>query len=99
MTTPVAEKFTNWLTKAQKGAVVEYFRGYLPMDGPLGLDRAALEAHEVGVVDLYQKRHGDMDYSYYAIKRRATKGKITPKSLSEMAWEKKNLIHALRNVG
>lgn len=78
-------KFTSWVAKAKPGSALEYHRGALSADcrdeaiehePPPGsalilrnTRRAVHEAHAAGLVTLVQKRHGDNDTSYIAIRR------------------------------
>lgn len=76
------DRFDAWLQTARPGSLIEYHRGHLVIDRQPKLDapdneaRAvlhdlatrALRAAERGLVHLVQRRHGDDDYSYLAIK-------------------------------
>lgn len=57
------------VTPLAKGTDFEYYRGATDFD-PIGVRReafnAASELQALGRVVLYQKRHGDGDYSYCA---------------------------------
>ena len=78
------EEFCDWLGMAFPGDRIEYHRGYLAVDQAAGrsllgdadrrqlsrLARRALIFAEEGRVHLVQRRHGDGDYSYLAIKAR-----------------------------
>lgn len=78
------EDFCNWLGTAFPGDTIEYHRGCLAVDQALGLSplsdtdcrrvsklaRRALIFAEEERVHLVQRRHGDADYSYFAIKAR-----------------------------
>lgn len=76
----------TWLPNAKRGERMEYWRGYLWADchgthddAPVkGVRRTAWRLYQLGRVLLVQKRHGDEDYSYYAI---ATGGTKSPKVL------------------
>lgn len=74
-------RFRAWLARAEPGAVLEYHRGLLVFDrspvSELGEDErrlvvrladAALSVADDGLVHLVQRRHGDFDFSYLAIK-------------------------------
>lgn len=76
------EAFRGWLKRAGPGQQLEYYRGYLvrdrwPTSDPsederraLGrLAEAAWRAADEGLVDLVQRRNGEFDFSYLAIKR------------------------------
>jgi hypothetical protein len=79
------EAFCRWLGKATPGDCIEYHRGHLLIDRsrPLGpfsekdrrelsaIANRALALAEGGRMCLAQKRHGDGDYSYLAVKARA----------------------------
>lgn len=61
----------NWINTSFVGDVIEYYRGDLAYDKVTSdqLKYVAMEfwsAYENDKVTLYQKRHGDRDYSYYA---------------------------------
>lgn len=76
------EEFCAWVGEAASGQRLEYHRGHLVIDrcrgfSPLGeklrreLDAIADRAYalaEAGQLLLVQERHGDGDYSYFAIK-------------------------------
>lgn len=77
--------FNRWLLRALPGQQLEYHRGLLVRDrspaselaedGRRAVARiadAALRAAEDGLVDLVQRRNGDFDFSYLAIKRAQT---------------------------
>ena len=77
------KRLDEWLRKARKGARITYFRGYLcdpwlqPYDKVkhedhpkiLRFQRYVMEQYENGKVTLVQKKHGEMDYEYMAVKR------------------------------
>lgn len=77
------EQFVDWVTTAKKGSRISYFNGYLfrervtnPPSRVSGSNAAAKfklaskvwEFHQLGVVRLFQKRMGDEDYVYIAVK-------------------------------
>ena len=78
------EDLCDWLGTAFPGDTIEYHRGYLAIDQAAGLSpltdadrrrlsrvaRRALIFAEEGQAHLVQRRHGDGDYSYLAIKAR-----------------------------
>ena len=76
------EMFCDWLAGAQPGQQFEYYRGLLAYDrmpsaevlqphdrvALVALAKRAMQAAEDGRVALVQRRHGESDYSYIAIK-------------------------------
>lgn len=77
------EQFVEWATTAKKGSQVSYFNGYLfrerivnPPSRVSGHNAAskfklaskAWEFYQLGIVRLFQKRMGDEDYVYIAVK-------------------------------
>lgn len=78
------EDLCDWLGTAFPGDTIEYHRGHLAVDqvpslSPLsegdcrrlsGVARRAMIFAEEGRAHLVQRRHGDGDYSYLAIKAR-----------------------------
>ena len=54
--------YTNWIIKAPKTARITYYRGYL-CDPKLVQD-----SQKDNLVTLVQKRHGDFDYEYIAVR-------------------------------
>jgi hypothetical protein len=80
-----AGRFWSWLARSEPGAMVEYHRGLLTFDrSPASelvederrmvarLADAALQAAEDGLVHLVQRRNGQLDFSYRAIKAGTT---------------------------
>ncbi len=79
-----AEAFAAWLRAAHPGSRITFHRGHLSVDREkrpdaadaetrAALDRLAgraMQASGQGLVHLVQKRHGDADYSYIAIRAR-----------------------------
>ncbi len=77
------KRLDEWLKKARKGDRITYFRGYLcdpwiqPYDKVKHEDHPRIQRFQKYVYDLYelgkltlvQKRHGDWDYEYMAIKK------------------------------
>ena len=77
-----SDDFCGWLAIATPGSASVYYRGHLGRDrsrsttalserdrqGLIALARQALLAAEAGRVHLLQRRHGDGDYSYIAVK-------------------------------
>ena len=78
--------FAAWLKAAHPGSRITFHRGHLSVDrekrpgaadahARAALDRLAARAMRAsgqGLVHLVQKRHGDADYSYIAIRARRT---------------------------
>lgn len=78
------DDFSSWLAMAMPGSATVYYRGHLGRDrcrsttalperdrqGLTALARQARLAAEDGRVHLVQRRHGEGDYSYTAIKTR-----------------------------
>ena len=75
--------FRAWLTRAKPGERLEYYRGLLALDRVKGTsslreaerrkliavaDHASALAGQ-GTLHLLQERHGDADYSYWAVAR------------------------------
>ena len=77
-----SDDFCGWLAIATPGSASVYYRGHLGRDRCrsttalserdrqrlIALARQALLAAEAGRVHLLQRRHGDGDYSYIAVK-------------------------------
>ena len=75
--------FCNWVAKAVPADTTIYYRGHLGRDrcrstttlserdrqALIALARQAMRAAEDGRVHLVQQRHGDGDYSYFAVKK------------------------------
>ena len=74
------KKFEEWLNKSSKGNKVTYYRGYimaphLQKFSPTSDDRRVSSlkkrvqrAYDSSLVTLVQKRHGDLDYEYIAVR-------------------------------
>ena len=74
------KKFEDWLTKSRKGDKISYYRGYimaphLQKFSPTtderrvnSLKRRVMHAHHSKVVTLVQRKHGDLDYEYIAVR-------------------------------
>ena len=74
------KKFEDWITKSRKGDKISYYRGYimaphLQKFSPTtderrvgSLKRRVMHAYNSSVVTLVQKRHGDLDYEYIAVR-------------------------------
>ena|SRR3990167_5092033 len=81
------QQFCDWLIKSVPGEFTVYHRGYLWLDRDSKVranegteaDVTAIKemgefariCSEAGYVNLVQKRHGDCDYEYRAIRRKA----------------------------
>jgi hypothetical protein len=79
-----------WVAQAEPGTILEYHRGFLPLDrsafGHLAdvparaaLSLLANRAHDLaerGLVHLVQHRHGPEDYSYLVVARARGKGAL-----------------------
>ena len=78
-----ADDFTRWATYAKKNDRITYYKGLLMRDRQLNINlfgakdkelpefqtaNKALEFSDLGIVKLFQMRHGDADYSYIAVK-------------------------------
>ena len=73
--------FSNWLNKSRKGEKLSYYRGYIadptiqriaPTNDRVRVDkfrRHVLEAYISDLVTLVQKKHGDLDYEYIAVRK------------------------------
>ena len=74
------KKFEEWLTKSRKGDKISYYRGYimaphLQKFSPTtderrvgSLKRRVMHAYDKSIVTLVQRRHGDLDYEYIAVR-------------------------------
>ena len=74
------KKFEDWITKSRKGDKIIYYRGYimaphLQKFSPTtderrvgSLKRRVMLAYNSSVVTLVQKKHGDLDYEYIAVR-------------------------------
>lgn len=84
------DEFCRWIAAALPGSCLEYHRGFLatdrmPSTSPYSPDqrnklvavaKRALQMAEDGRLHLVQKRHGDGDYSYIAIKVRPRRRRV-----------------------
>jgi hypothetical protein len=72
--------YTNWINKAPKNARLTYYRGYLcdPKLQPISpndnarvfkLRTLVQKSEEGNLVNLVQKKHGDFDYEYMAVRK------------------------------
>ena len=74
------KKFDDWINKANKGNKITYYRGYimaphLQKFSPTVDDRRVnslknyvYKAYDNNLVTLVQKKHGDLDYEYIAVR-------------------------------
>tara|TARA_Y100001951_G_C11051551_1_gene135870 strand:- start:135 stop:455 length:321 start_codon:yes stop_codon:yes gene_type:complete len=74
------KKFEDWILKSKKGDKISYYRGYImaphlqklspTMDERRvrNLKNRVYHAYENSVVTLIQRRHGDLDYEYIAVR-------------------------------
>ena len=74
------KKFEEWLTKSRKGDKISYYRGYIMAphlqkfspttdERRVGcLKRRVMHAYDKSIVTLVQRRHGDLDYEYIAVR-------------------------------
>ena len=74
------KKFEDWLNKSSKGNKITYYRGYImapylqkyspTMDERRvrSLKNRVYHAYDNNVVTLVQRRHGDLDYEYIAVR-------------------------------
>jgi hypothetical protein len=83
------DDFCSWVAKAMPGDVTVYHRGHLGRDRCrsttdlaerdrrrlVALAQQALLVAEDGRVHLVQRRHGEGDYSYFAVRRRVPPGR------------------------
>ena len=74
------KKFEEWINKSSKGNKITYYRGYimaphLQKFSPTMDDRRVnslrnrvQQAYNKNLITLVQKRHGDLDYEYIAVR-------------------------------
>jgi len=74
------KRFEEWINKSKKGDKVTYYRGYimaphLQKFSPTTDDRRVnslkkriQRAYDHNFITLVQKRHGDLDYEYIAVR-------------------------------
>ena len=74
------KRFEEWLTKSRKGDKVTYYRGYimaphLQKFSPTtderrvnSLKKRVQHAYHSNIITLVQRRHGDLDYEYIAVR-------------------------------
>ena len=75
------KKLEEWLNKSSKGNKITYYRGYimapqLQKFSPTtderrvnSLKRRVQRAYDNNIITLVQKRHGDLDYEYMAVRK------------------------------
>jgi hypothetical protein len=75
------KKFEDWVLKSKPGEKISYYRGYImaPHLQKLSpttderrvrsLKNRVYHAYENDIVTLVQRRHGDLDYEYIAVRR------------------------------
>ena len=74
------KKFEEWLNKSSKGNKITYYRGYIMAPqiqkfSPTtderrinSLKNYVYNAYNHNLITLVQKRHGDLDYEYIAVR-------------------------------
>ena len=74
------KKFEDWLNKSSKGNKITYYRGYIMAPqiqkfSPTtderrinSLKNYVYNAYNHNLITLVQKRHGDLDYEYIAVR-------------------------------
>ena len=84
--------FQNWISKSRKGEKLSYYRGYIvdptiqriaPTNDRVRVDkfrRQVMNAYDDNLVTLVQKKHGNLDYEYIAIR----KNSLTPKEVEKV---------------
>ena len=84
--------FQNWINKSRKGEKLSYYRGYIvdptiqriaPTNDRVRVkkfQRQVMNAYDDNLVTLVQKRHGNLDYEYIAIRKNA----LTPKEVEKV---------------
>ena len=75
------KRFEEWINKSRKGDRVTYYRGYimaphLQKFSPTSDDRRVnslkkrvQNAYDRSLVTLVQRKHGDLDYEYIAVRK------------------------------
>ena len=103
---PTAAMFRTWWARARRRERLEHHRGYLgdrsnqETCAPQGPERrrpAAVAAHAsalagLGKLDLVQERHGDADYSYWAVVRASSPSVVARMRLRAIAAKDKFAI-------
>ena len=84
--------FSSWINKSRKGEKLSYYRGYIvdptiqriaPTNDRVRVkkfQRQVMNAYDSNLVTLVQKRHGNLDYEYIAIRKNA----LTPKEVEKV---------------
>ncbi|MEE1551112.1 MAG: hypothetical protein V1244_05755 [Nitrospinaceae bacterium] len=84
--------FQNWINKSRRGEKLSYYRGYIvdptiqriaPTNDRVRVDkfrRQVMNACDDNLVTLVQKKHGNLDYEYIAIRKNA----LTPKEVEKV---------------
>jgi len=84
--------FQNWINKSRKGEKLSYYRGYIvdptiqriaPTNDRVRVkkfQRQVMNAYDDNLITLVQKRHGNLDYEYIAIRKNA----LTPKEVEKV---------------
>ena len=74
------KKFEDWILRSKKGVTVTYYRGYimaphLQKFSPTtderrvnSLKKRVQHAYDRSLITLVQRRHGDLDYEYIAVR-------------------------------
>jgi len=74
------KKFEEWIIKSSKGNKITYYRGYImaphlqklspTMDERRvkSLKNYVYKAYDSNIITLVQRRHGDLDYEYIAVR-------------------------------
>ena len=75
------KKFDEWLNQSKSGSKITYYRGYImapylqklspttDMRRSESLRKHVYKAYTSNVVTLVQRRHGDLDYEYIAVRK------------------------------
>ena len=73
--------FSNWINKSSKGEQLSYYRGYIvdptiqriaPTNDRVRVkkfQRQVMDSYDSNLVTLVQKRHGNLDYEYIAVRK------------------------------
>ena len=75
------KSFQNWISKSRRGEKLSYYRGYIadptiqriaPTNDRVRVDkfrRQVMNAYDDNHITLIQKKHGNLDYEYMAIRK------------------------------